>query len=261
MRLQGKTALVTGGAGGIGRAIALRLAQEGADIVVAVHKHDAGADETADSVRAAGRQAHVVAGDIGNVAQAIAIVDQAVQAVSGQSPPGSLDILVNNAGVEVRAAFADVTEADYDRVLDTNLKGPFFLTQQFVKHRLARKLGGKVINISSVHEDLPFPHFTSYCASKGGLRMMMRNLAIELAPAGITVNNIAPGAIQTPINRKLMANSTELQALLANIPLGRLGQPAEVAGLVAYLASADADYITGTTLVIDGGLLWNYAEQ
>mgnify|MGYP003354004053 CR=1 FL=1 len=123
------------------------------------------------------------------------------------------------------------------------------------------KLGGKVINISSVHEDLPFPHFTSYCASKGGLRMMMRNLAIELAPAGITVNNIAPGAIQTPINRKLMADRAELQALLANIPLGRLGQPEEVAGMVAYLASADADYITGATLVIDGGLLWNYAEQ
>ncbi|WP_066736904.1 SDR family NAD(P)-dependent oxidoreductase [Cupriavidus sp. D384] len=258
MRLQGKTALVTGGAGGIGRAIALRLAQEGADVVVAAHKLDAESDETAAGVRAAGRRAHVVAGDIGNVAQAFAMIDQAVAAVA---PAGSLDILVNNAGVEVRAPFAEVTEADYDRVLDTNLKGPFFLTQQFVKHRLARKLGGKVINISSVHEDLPFPHFTSYCASKGGLRMMMRNLAIELAPAGITVNNIAPGAIQTPINRKLMADPAELQALLAGIPLGRLGQPDEVAGLVAYLASADADYITGATLVIDGGLLWNYAEQ
>ncbi|AZG15676.1 MULTISPECIES: SDR family NAD(P)-dependent oxidoreductase [Cupriavidus] len=258
MQLQGKTALVTGGAGGIGRAIALRLAREGADVVVAVHRHDADADETADGVRAAGRRAHVVAGDIGNVAQAFALVDAAVQAVA---PSGSLDILVNNAGVEVRAPFADVTEADYDRVLDTNLKGPFFLTQRFVRHRLDRKLGGKVINISSVHEDLPFPHFTSYCASKGGLRMMMRNLAIELAPAGITVNNIAPGAIQTPINRKLMASPDQLQSLLTNIPLGRLGQPEEVAGLVAYLASADADYITGATLVIDGGLLWNYAEQ
>ncbi|GJG97252.1 SDR family NAD(P)-dependent oxidoreductase [Cupriavidus pauculus] len=261
MRLQGKTALVTGGAGGIGRAIALRLAQEGADIVVAVHRHDAEADDTANGVRAAGRRAFVVAGDIGNVAQARDIVDQAVAAIAAVTPGGSLDILVNNAGVEVRAPFQDVTEADYDRVLDTNLKGPFFLTQQFVKHRLARKLGGKVINISSVHEDLPFPHFTSYCASKGGLRMMMRNLAIELAPAGITVNNIAPGAIQTPINRNLMADRAGLQALLTNIPLGRLGQPEEVAGLVAYLASTDADYITGATLVIDGGLLWNYAEQ
>lgn len=255
MRLQGKIALVTGGAGGIGHAIAQRLAQEGADIVVAVHRHDADADTTASAICATGRRAWIVAGDIGNPSQAFSIIDQ------GLSEAGTLDILVNNAGVEVRAPFVEVTEADYDHVLDTNLKGPFFLTQRFVKHLIDRKARGKVINISSVHEELPFPHFTSYCASKGGLRMMMRNLAIELAPAGITVNNIAPGAIETPINRKLMADRTELQALLANIPLARLGRPDEVAGLAAYLASADADYITGATLVIDGGLLWNYAEQ
>ena len=255
MRLQGKIALVTGGAGGIGHAIAQRLAQEGADIVVAVHRHDADADTTANAIRATGRRVWIVAGDIGDPSQAFSIIDQ------GLSEAGTLDILVNNAGVEVRAPFVEVTEADYDHVLDTNLKGPFFLTQRFVTHLIDRKARGKVINISSVHEDLPFPHFTSYCASKGGLRMMMRNLAIELAPAGITVNNIAPGAVETPINRKLMADRTELQALLANIPLGRLGRPDEVAGLAAYLASADADYITGATLVIDGGLLWNYAEQ
>nr|WP_315591991.1 glucose 1-dehydrogenase [uncultured Cupriavidus sp.] len=255
MRLQDKIALVTGGAGGIGHAIAQRLAQEGADIVVAVHRHDADADTTANAIRATGRRVWIVAGDIGDPSQAFSIIDQ------GLTEAGTLDILVNNAGVEVRAPFVEVTEADYDHVLDTNLKGPFFLTQRFVRHLVDRKARGKVINISSVHEELPFPHFTSYCASKGGLRMMMRNLAIELAPAGITVNNIAPGAIETPINRKLMADRTELQALLANIPLARLGRPDEVAGLAAYLASADADYITGATLVIDGGLLWNYAEQ
>jgi glucose 1-dehydrogenase len=255
MRLQDRTALVTGGAGGIGQAIALRLAQEGADVVIAVHRHDADADEIADAVRAAGRRAFVVAADIGNVAQARALIDE------GSRLAGRLDILVNNAGVEVRAPFTEVTEADYDRVLDTNLKGPFFLAQFFVRHLQTRKCGGKIINISSVHEELPFPHFTSYCASKGGLRMMMRNLAIELAPLGITVNNIAPGSIQTPINRNLMADRAQLQALIDDIPLGRLGRPAEVAGLVAYLASAEADYITGATLVIDGGLLWNYAEQ
>ncbi|GAA0842986.1 SDR family NAD(P)-dependent oxidoreductase [Cupriavidus pauculus] len=255
MRLQDRTALVTGGAGGIGQAIALRLAQEGADVVIAVHRHDAKADEIADAVRAAGRRAFVVAADIGNVAQAGALIDE------GSRLAGRLDILVNNAGVEIRAPFTEVTETDYDRVLDTNLKGPFFLTQFFVRHLQARQCGGKIINISSVHEELPFPHFTSYCASKGGLRMMMRNLAIELAPLGITVNNIAPGAIETPINRNLMADRAQLQALIDDIPLARLGRPAEVAGLVAYLASAEADYITGATLVIDGGLLWNYAEQ
>jgi len=112
-----------------------------------------------------------------------------------------------------------------------------------------------------MHEELPFPHFTSYCASKGGMKMMMRNLAIELAPLGITVNNIAPGAIETPINRNLMSDPAAVSALLKNIPLGRPGQPTDVAGLAAFLASDDAAYMTGTTLYVDGGLLWNYAEQ
>ena len=255
MRLQGKTALVTGSAGGIGRAIAQRLASEGADIVAAVLAPDDAAAQTADAVRATGRRAFVVSGDLADAAQAADVVKQAVAAA------GALDIVVNNAGVEVRAPFWDATEADYDRVLDTNLKGPFFLTQAFVRHLRADGRGGRIINISSVHQDLPFPHFASYCVSKGGLRMLMRNLAIELAPLGITVNNIAPGAIETPINRALMRDATELKALLANIPLRRLGQPADVAGLSVFLASADADYITGTTLYVDGGLLWNYAEQ
>jgi len=112
-----------------------------------------------------------------------------------------------------------------------------------------------------VHEELPFPNFTAYCMAKGGLKMMMRNLAIELAPLGITVNNIAPGAIETPINHKLLNDPKLLNPLLANIPLGRLGKTADVAGVAAFLASADADYITGATIIVDGGLLWNYSEQ
>lgn len=255
MRLQGKTALVTGASGGIGRGIVERLATEGADIVVAVHTANDAAQETAEAVRAHSRQAWVIVGDLASATQAADIVNRAVAAA------GPLHIVVNNAGIEVRAPFWDATETDYDRVLDTNLKGPFFLTQAFVRHLRAEGRGGKVINISSVHEDLPFPHFTSYCVSKGGLRMLMRNLAIELAPLGITVNNIAPGAIQTPINRKLTHDQARLDALIAQIPLGRLGQPADVAGLAAFLASDDADYVTGTTLYVDGGLLWNYAEQ
>ncbi|REE93950.1 SDR family NAD(P)-dependent oxidoreductase [Cupriavidus plantarum] len=256
MRLQGKTALVTGAATGIGQAIALRLAQEGANIVVAAHHDNAQAQAAIEELRRTGRQAYLVSGDVGNVADARTMMDAAVQAA------GAIDILVNNAGVEIRAAFTDVSEEDYDRVLATNLKGPFFLTQAFVRHLRQRgQPGGRVINISSVHEELPFPHFTSYCASKGGLRMMMRNLAIELAPLGITVNNIAPGAIETPINRNLMSDPAAVSALLKNIPLGRLGQPTDVAGLAAFLASDDAAYMTGTTLYVDGGLLWNYAEQ
>jgi glucose 1-dehydrogenase len=130
-----------------------------------------------------------------------------------------------------------------------------------VRHLQSRKSGGKIINISSVHEELPFPHFTSYCASKGGMKMVTRNLSIELAPLGITINNVAPGAIETPINTKLLNDPVKLKALLDNIPLDRLGKPADVAGAVAFLASSDADYITGTTLVVDGGLTWNYSEQ
>ena len=130
--------------------------------------------------------------------------------------------------MEKNASFWDVTEHDYDFVLNTNLKGPFFATQAFVKHLQGRKAPGKIINISSVHEDLPFPHFTAYCASKGGLKMMTRNLSIELAPFGITINNIAPGAIETPINTALLHDPAKLNALLANIPLNRLGKPSDV---------------------------------
>jgi glucose 1-dehydrogenase len=145
--------------------------------------------------------------------------------------------------------------------MNVNLKGVFFATQAFVQHLIATKRSGKIINISSVHEELPFPNFTAYCVSKGGMRMMARNLAIELGRLGITINNIAPGAIETPINTKLLNNPEKLNALLNNIPLARLGQPQDVASVVAFLASNDADYITGSTFVVDGGLLWNYQEQ
>src|SRR5436853_5116056 len=145
--------------------------------------------------------------------------------------------------------------------MDVNLKGVFFITQAFVKNRMAAKSGGKIINISSVHEDLPFPHFASYCASKGGMKMLMRNLSIELAPLGITINNIAPGAIETPINTKLLNDPKKLNAVLENIPLRRLGKPEDVASMAAFLASSESDYATGTTFFVDGGLTWNYQEQ
>jgi glucose 1-dehydrogenase len=174
---------------------------------------------------------------------------------------GSLDILVNNAGVERRAPFWEVTESDYDEVLNVNLKGIFFLTQSFVRHRMEVKQGGKVINISSVHEDLPFPNFAPYCASKGGVRMLTRTLAVELGPVGITINSIAPGAIETPINTKLLNDPVKLQSLVRQIPLGRLGKPNDVAGLAVFLASSDSDYVTGTTYMIDGGLTVFYQEQ
>ncbi len=255
MKLEGKVALITGSSQGIGRGIALRFAQEGADVIINYRSNEDEAKKALAEVEATGRKGAIVKADLGVVSDIKNLVATAIQQF------GKLDILVNNAGIEKNASFWEVTEEDYDKVLNVNLKGVFFATQEFVKHLLDTKRPGKVINTSSVHEDLPFPHFTSYCAAKGGLKMMMRNLSIELAPFGITVNNIAPGAILTPINTALLNDKAKLEALLKQIPLGRLGKPEDVAGLAAFLASADADYITGATYVIDGGLTWNYQEQ
>jgi glucose 1-dehydrogenase len=257
MRLNGKKALVTGAGQGIGQAIAIRLAQEGADVAIDYPRDQdrGGAEETRAAIEKLGRRALLVQADVSKSADAQRMVAETVAALGG------LDILVNNAGIERHAAFVDITEQDYAAVIAVDLSGPFFATQAFARHRRDAKQAGKVINISSVHEELPFPNFTPYCMAKGGLKMMMRNLAIELAPLGITVNNIAPGAIETPINQKLLNDPKLLNPLLANIPLGRLGKPSDVAGVAAFLASSDADYITGATIVVDGGLLWNYSEQ
>jgi glucose 1-dehydrogenase len=168
---------------------------------------------------------------------------------------------VNNAGTEKRSDFLEMKEEDYDRVMDVNLKSAVFLTQKFVQRLRETNRSGRIINISSVHEDMAFPGFTAYCCSKGGLRMFARNLAVELGPMKITVNNIAPGAIATPINRSLLENKEELNALLANVPLQRMGTLEDVAGMAAFLASDDAAYITGSTFVVDGGLMRSYHEQ
>ncbi len=255
MKLEGKVALVTGSSQGLGQAIAIRLAEEGADIIIDYRSHPEGAEETKAKVEAAGRKGLVVKADLGIVSDINQMVADGIQHF------GKLDILVNNAGIEKNADFWDITEKDYDNVLNVNLKGVFFATQAIVKHLRETQRQGKIINISSVHEELPFPHFTTYCASKGGVKMMMRNLAIELGPLGITINNVAPGAINTPINTSLIEDKAKLNAVLQNIPLGRLGEPSDIASMVAFLASPDANYITGATFFVDGGLLWNYHEQ
>ncbi|MBD2328665.1 glucose 1-dehydrogenase [Alkalinema sp. FACHB-956] len=265
MTLEGKVALVTGSSQGIGQGIVLKLAQAGADVVINYRSHPEGAEETLEKVQAIGGKCYLaecphsrgrtIQADLGNLEMVRELISESIAHF------GKLDILVNNAGIEKHAPFWEVTEADYDTVLNVNLKGVFFATQAFVQHLIATQRPGKIINISSVHEDLPFPNFAAYCVSKGGMKMLTRNLAVELGSLGITINNVAPGAIETPINTKLLNDPDKLNALLNNIPLARLGQPQDVASLVAFLASSEANYITGSTFVVDGGLLWNYREQ
>jgi glucose 1-dehydrogenase len=253
--LEGKVAAITGGNQGIGLGIAERFVQEGAAVAICYRSDKEGSELVASNLRNAGGRVIAIQADVSKLADGPRFIAETV------SQLGALDIFVNNAGVEKRANFWDVTEADYDFVLDVNLKGLFFFTQAMVRYLMQAKRPGKIINISSVHEELPFPHFSSYCASKGGVKMLTRNLSIELAPFGITINNIAPGAIETPINKNLLNDPAKLNGLLENIPLKRLGKPEDVASIAAFLASDESSYVTGTTFVVDGGLTWNYEEQ
>jgi glucose 1-dehydrogenase len=254
-RLQGKVVAITGGNQGIGLGIAERLVKEGAAVSICYRANQESAERVAEGLRSGGGKAVAIQADVAKLSDGARYISETV------SQLGGLDVLVNNAGVEKRANFWEVTEADYDLVLNVNLKGLFFLTQAAVRYWMPAKRPGKIINLSSVHEELPFPHFSSYCASKGGLKMLTRNLSIELAPYNITINNIAPGAIETPINKNLLNDPKKLESLLENIPLRRLGKPEDVAAIAAFLASEDSSYVTGTTFVVDGGLTWNYEEQ
>ncbi|HUE87685.1 MAG TPA: glucose 1-dehydrogenase [Vicinamibacterales bacterium] len=254
-RLAGKTAIVTGSSRGIGRGIATRFAQEGANVVINYVGALGAAEEALAEVVAAGGRGVLLQADVSSVPEVNGLVEAAVREF------GTVDILVNNAGVETHAPFWEVTETDYDRVMNVNVKGAFFAAQALTRHLRATERPGRIINISSVHEDMAFPNFAAYCASKGALRMLARTLAVELGPLGITINNIAPGAIETPINTALLNDPAKLGSLLRQIPLGRLGQPGDVAGLAAFLASDDASYVTGSTFVVDGGLSVFYEEQ
>ena len=246
--LEGKVALVTGASSGIGKAIAIDMARCGACVVVNYSSSPDHANEVVETIGRERGRAIAVKADVASPEEVSGMVGAAA------SKFGGLDVLVNNAGIEMQAAFLDVRVEDWDRVIAVNLRGPFLCTQAAAREMVKRGKG-TVINISSVHEDLPFPGYAAYCAAKGGLRMLCRDLALELARYRINVINVAPGAIKTPINKKTLEDPGKKAALEHEIPLGRVGEPEEVARLVSYLSSDSASYITGTTIVIDGGLM------
>jgi glucose 1-dehydrogenase len=249
MRLAGKVALVTGAGSGIGEAIAKRFAAEGADVVVNYHeggKHPGGA--IVDEIKESGGKAVAIPAEVYDRKSVQEMVDR--MAIEY----GRIDILVNNAGIEIKKPFVDVTDDEWNKVLSVNLHGAFVTSQIAARQMIKQGSGGKLIFISSVHEDIPFPGYTAYCASKGAVRMMMRNLAMELSPHRINVNNIAPGAISTPINQKVLDDPEQKKAAISEIPWGRFGKPEEVASVAVFLASNESDYVTGSTYYIDGGL-------
>ncbi|MGC8625469.1 MAG: SDR family oxidoreductase [Phycisphaerae bacterium] len=249
MKLLNKVAIITGAARGIGQSIAIRMAKEGAAVVVDYVGNPGAADQTLNAVKAVGGRAIAVAADVGNPQQVQAMVDQAVKTF------GSLDILVNNAGIEFKHPFVEFPLEQVQKIIAVNLIGPFVCAQVAARQMIKQGQGGRIINISSVHEDLPMPTNAPYCATKGGIRMLTRTIAVELAPHKITVNNIGPGAVFTPIDADVEANKTLEDALLAEIPLGRWGKPEEIASLAVFLASEEAAYCTGSTFFIDGGML------
>lgn len=250
-QLDSKVAIVTGSDSGIGRAIAIEFAKEGATVVVTyAHARDK-AEEVRQTIEKNNGKTLVLQADVSQYQQAMGLIQKTVEQFH------RLDILVNNAGMEIHNSFLDYTEQQFDRVIGVDLKGAFFCAQAAAREMVKSKTAGRIINVSSVHEDIAMPNNAPYCCAKGGIRMMTHTICLELAPYNITVNSIAPGAIYTPIDADVEADPQKMAALLKEIPLARMGQPEEIGKLAVFLASDGAAYVTGSTYVMDGGLSVN----
>jgi glucose 1-dehydrogenase len=248
-RLKGKVAIVTGGNSGIGKAVVCALADEGANIVIDYIVDEQATDDLEKQIVAMGDQAIGVEADVSKIDDLQKLIDAGVKAF------GRVDVMVNNAGIETRTSVLDTTEEQYEKVMTINLKSAFFGTQLAAKQMIAQGGGGRIINMTSVHEDWPMPDNTAYCLSKGGMRMLTRTAGVELAPHNILIVGVGPGAVATPINTSTLQDPTKLETLDSAIPLGRLAQPEEIAKVVAFLAGDGASYLTATTIFADGGLM------
>jgi len=249
MRLKDRVAIVTGAGRGIGVALAKGLAREGAAVVVNYSRSAAEAKKVVDDIGAAGGRAAAVQADVQRLAEHQRLVSAVIDTFGG------LDILVNNAGLEYRESFLTTTEEQFDHTLGVNLKGVYFLSQKAAQVMVQAKKGGKIINISSCHDTVPLNLRSAYGVSKGGLAMLTKSLALELAEYKINVNSVSPGAILTEMNSAALSVPEVRARLLSRIPWNRLGDIEDCVGACVFLASREADYVTGATLYVDGGLL------
>jgi len=254
-KLENKVALVTGSDSGIGKAIAIEYARQGAKVIVCYHSDRDGGKETLAEVKVLSPDSQLIKLDVSSEKEVEKKLDKII------ADFGGLDILVNNSGVNGSGIPLDeMATAIFDKTIRTNLYGTFFCSRKFVQYCKKVKKAGKIINVSSVHEEINAPGNADYNASKAGIRNLMRTLALEVAPFGINVNNIAPGMILTPMNQEAVDDAKTLNKAEKHIPLGRAGKPEEIAYLAVFLASSEADYVTGSTYVMDGGLMINIGQ-
>jgi glucose 1-dehydrogenase len=255
-KLKGQSALVTGANSGIGKAVAIALANDGANVAVNYVTHPEAADEVIKEIQNNGGNAVAIKADVSNESEVQAMFQQIVNKF------GTVDILVNNAGLQKDSPLESMSLADWQLVINVNLTGQFLCAREAVKEFLRRGIvperscaAGKIICMSSVHQIIPWAGHVNYASSKGGIEMMMKSMAQELAPKKIRVNSIGPGAIQTPINKAAWSTPEALKSLLTLIPYGRIGQPEDIGKVAVWLASDESDYLSGTTIFADGGML------
>ncbi|UBH21995.1 glucose 1-dehydrogenase [Macrococcus armenti] len=246
--LKGKVAIITGAATGIGRAIALRYAQEGVHVVVNYHSKKDEAQKLVEAIKSYQVDALMIKGDTTNKNDMDKLVNETIQHF------GAFHIFVNNAGIQSDIPSHTMSLEEFDKVIDVNLRGTFIGCQIALCHYMENKFKGVIINVSSVHEIIPWPHYAHYCASKGGVKLLTQSLALEYARVQIRVNNIAPGSVNTPINAENFKTEQDKQDADLFVPLGYVAEPEEIANVAAFLASKESKYITGQTIVADGGL-------